>query len=226
MKTATLYTLSDPRTGEVRYVGWTTCRPSHRLSGHLCEASRRNRTNHKDNWIRALLAEGLRPLLRMVAVCDEGEGAVAEIDLIASLKRLGYRLVNSTDGGEGTTNPPPEVRAKIATASRQRMADPEVRARLAAATSAAQRGRPKSQITRERMSIAARNRSPETLAKMAAAGRGRHPSDETREKIAAAHRGKPNHFRGKQHSAEARAKMSDAQRKRWALIRKSRAILT
>ena len=212
-KTAFLYTLSDPRTGEVRYVGWTSA-PRRRFAQHLSEAQRRD--THKDRWIRRLLSSAHLPVQRVVAIVDRKTAPQLEMEYIAQLRRRGLLLVNSTSGGEGTWNPPPDVRARIGAASRARMSTPEGRAKAALMGSLG-RGKAKSSATRAKMANAARNRSPETLAKMAAAGTNRRHSAETKVKLsAAAKRRKANPFAGKHHSQASRAKMSRAQRERWA----------
>jgi len=51
----TIYTLSHPVTGQVRYVGKTVEMLKNRLAGHLREKG----TCHKNHWIAQLRAEGL-----------------------------------------------------------------------------------------------------------------------------------------------------------------------
>lgn len=65
---ATVYSLSDPRTGEVRYVGLSSD-PRFRFYKHLSMA-RTWGTYPCAVWIRELLDRGHRPELRLLEVAD------------------------------------------------------------------------------------------------------------------------------------------------------------
>jgi hypothetical protein len=95
-----IYVLKNPRTQEVRYVGWTKRSINARMRDHISHARRKHGT-HRDRWILSLLSIGLDPL---VEVLESGEGAGwadAERRWIAFYRASGARLVNATDGGEG-----------------------------------------------------------------------------------------------------------------------------
>lgn len=171
-KIAHLYTLSDPRNPDaIRYVGWTAKTAEQRLRAHLADARKSDgRGWHRLNWIRSLLAVGVKPIIRVVAVCDFEEGPAAEIGLIATLRALGHRLTNTTSGGEGVPNPSPEVRARMGAAHLGKKLRPESIAKR----SAAQTGM---------------KRSPDFCAKMSATMRGRQASEETRKKLSLSHMG-------------------------------------
>ena len=93
-----IYSLSDPRTGEIRYVGKSCCGLA-RPFRHLKSVGR----THKDKWVRSLQSEGFQPLIEVIEdfptpdVVDE-----AERFWISQLRSLGFRLTNHTDGGEGS----------------------------------------------------------------------------------------------------------------------------
>lgn len=109
-----VYALTDPATGEVRYVGKCKGTAESRLRGHLHEARTGSRNNHRLAWLRGLLAIGSAPGVVELARFGTGEAAIiAERCWIARYRIAGARLVNGTDGGEGMPNPPPEVRAKL-----------------------------------------------------------------------------------------------------------------
>lgn len=99
-----IYYLIDPRTNEIRYVGKTTKSLTYRLiNGHMQDTSK----THKTNWIKSLKKEGLMPIIELVETCDNEEKCnyleKYHIQLLGRAdKGLGI-LVNSTDGGEGTT---------------------------------------------------------------------------------------------------------------------------
>lgn len=100
----TIYGLSDPRTGAVRYVGKTN-NPSLRLGTHI--SSRSNA--RKFDWIQSLLREGVRPVMVVLEVAAQDEGVAAEARWVTKLRSEGADLTNRTeDGGSGrpTTYPP------------------------------------------------------------------------------------------------------------------------
>lgn len=92
-----VYTLTDPMSGLVRYVGISSS-PSTRLRGHIYDTKNRENT-HKSRWIKRLLRVGLRPVLEIV---DSGIGAGwqdSEMLWIEKYWRSGI-LTNSTIGGD------------------------------------------------------------------------------------------------------------------------------
>ncbi len=93
-----IYTLSDPRTGEIRYVGKTT-KINKRFSGHLTE-SRRGDISHKCNWIRSLLTIGLKPVIEVLDTYDGDDWTWLEMYWISQFKIWGYNLTNNSEGGE------------------------------------------------------------------------------------------------------------------------------
>lgn len=95
-----VYGLYDPITGELRYIGKTKCAKT-RLSIHL-SPSHLSKRNHRVNWIKSVLAKGLKPEFRILEDChSDMELVAAERRWIAKLRSEGARLTNSTDGGEG-----------------------------------------------------------------------------------------------------------------------------
>lgn len=94
-----LYTLSDPRTQLVRYVGQSVT-PRRRLTGHIRDA-RQGKHGHVCNWIRTLLAQELTPQLNVTAWLSADEIDAAEIELIARLRAEGVPLTNVLPGGQG-----------------------------------------------------------------------------------------------------------------------------
>lgn len=271
----TIYMLSDPETGRVRYVGKTVSTPSERLRCHVYETKRER--NHRTNWVRSLLQVGLRPqVTTLEEVCGPAEdGMAAERRWISYLRAEGCDLTNLTDGGEGAPGhvPSAESRAKMSMARRGQKRSAETCARISAAkrgkkhspehranNRAAKLGHKQSQetinkrrahgvspATREKIRASLRGRvcsadtrakikaaqtgrarpergplSVEHRAKISASNLGKKRSLETRAKLRAAGLGKriPERFlakrRGYVHSAEARANMAAAQRKRRA----------
>jgi hypothetical protein len=88
-----IYTLSHK--DEIRYVGITTKKYlSQRLAGHIYAAKRTKRLNHRVNWIRSVNYD---IQISLHSITDNlGE----EIVIIKKFLDNGYRLVNTSKGGE------------------------------------------------------------------------------------------------------------------------------
>jgi hypothetical protein len=147
-----IYGLIDPCSGELRYVGKSVDSAEGRLSDHLSESRRGYRT-HRHNWLRQLLAAGLKPDIEVLETHETAEALVeAERHFIAYFRSVGCRLTNATDGGEGMLG------FKHSAESRRRISDAkknpsrEVRQRLATAGL----GKRHSEQTRKKMSLAHR----------------------------------------------------------------------
>lgn len=101
MKTRTyqIYTLNDPESGEVRYVGVTSVTLARRLNQHLSE-SRRKKASHKRHWLRSLIDRELRPTIHLVEVCTEHTWEEREVYWI-NYHKLTSVLTNTREGGKG-----------------------------------------------------------------------------------------------------------------------------
>jgi group I intron endonuclease len=91
-----IYTLTDPRTNQVRYVGKSN-KPNKRLSSHLG----RTEKNHKYSWLKQLENNGLKPILEIVDEVPSNEWRFWEQYWISQFRAWGFDLTNLTDGGEG-----------------------------------------------------------------------------------------------------------------------------
>lgn len=149
-----IYVLIDPRTDEVRYVGWAF-NVRQRWHTHVSSAPRTR--SHKANWIKQLLALGLRPVYQIIEQ-GTGDWQEAEQRWIAYYRAQGARLTNMTDGGDGTPGlyPSQETRDKMSRAHAGRKMSPEAIAKTAAA-------------------IRGRKQSPEHIAKLSATRKGKTP---------------------------------------------------
>jgi hypothetical protein len=96
MKQVTIYTLSDPDTGEVRYVGKAN-NATNRLKSHLRDSLTRNSPLY--SWVRKLTAKGKSPTMQVLRVVDETDWCEAERDAIACY-RIAGGLLNVVDGGD------------------------------------------------------------------------------------------------------------------------------
>jgi len=91
-----IYTLSNPTTNEIRYVGKTCKSLKTRLNGHLKD----KRNNYRSCWIKSLLNDGLIPKIETIDVSDNDNWQLMERYWISQFKTWGFKLVNYTDGGE------------------------------------------------------------------------------------------------------------------------------
>jgi group I intron endonuclease len=153
----TIYSLIDPNTGEIRYIGLTILRPEERLRRHL-EPSALKKHTHKNHWFLSLLSQGKRPILRIVQQWESIEHSLlreAEKYWIEYFKSAGCPLLNKTIGGEGVYGykHTPEAKIKM---------------------SKAQKGRKFTKEHREKIGEKSKGRdpSPETRAKLSAASKG------------------------------------------------------
>lgn len=197
-----IYTLSDPRTHEVRYVG-VTFRGKKRYNEHISRAMTGGKT-HRDCWIRSLITAGMRPLYRVVETGSGDGWQDAERVWIAKY-RQSERLVNHTDGGDGTPGLPisPEMRRKL---SEARRGVPYLPGRISAMKGrkhtlealekirVASKGRKMPDSMRRKLSVLRKQTptSPEQRARMHAASRETRQTPEFRQKAmdAHAHQGK------------------------------------
>ena len=93
-----IYKLIDPLENSVKYIGWTHKPLEKRLQNHLSDA-RRGLKNHRCNWIRKLLLNGVYPIINIIEEVDYEERNRKEKYWISYYGR--ENLVNGTDGGEG-----------------------------------------------------------------------------------------------------------------------------
>jgi group I intron endonuclease len=96
MKTTYIYTLSDPITNEIRYIG-KTININIRLSQHIAESMKAK--NHKASWIKSLTKKGLLPKIDVIDIIQDENWEWLEIYWISQFKTWGFDLVNSTTGG-------------------------------------------------------------------------------------------------------------------------------
>lgn len=178
----TVYALSDPSTGLIRYVGITTRTLSSRVSEHIYNSTCRR--THCASWVKSLTRKGLRPVPLVLETGDGAGWADAERKWIASYRAAGADLTNHTDGGEGTLgySPPAAwrflngIRARLIHTGLKRTAESCARMREA-------------QIKRfaweqeQGISRTPPPRSAETRKRLADAQRGKKASAETRQRM-------------------------------------------
>jgi hypothetical protein len=139
-----IYALVDPLTLETRYIG-KSIRPKERLMNHCNEQA----DSWRNRWLKQLRACGLKPRLRILERIDSREQNWQDVERawIAYGRSEGWPLTNCTDGGDGVTNLPPEVRARMSRVWIGRKHSRETREKIGAAS----RGRRHSSESKEHM---------------------------------------------------------------------------
>jgi hypothetical protein len=110
MKTdiAYIYALLDPRDNEVRYIG-KTINPTKRLSEHLADSKREY--NYRSMWIKSLLKEDLKPLIKFLKICPLSDFVKYETEYIKLYKN--DKLTNSDETGQGSVGRRQEIIDKV-----------------------------------------------------------------------------------------------------------------
>lgn len=100
-----IYVLYDPTTSTVRYIGRTKTSLNKRLSGHIYRATKVRSNSHKDNWIRDLLKNGIRPGIRLWKTLHNTTWLQSHIEEKKLIQRhfKKHNLVNGDDRGPGYT---------------------------------------------------------------------------------------------------------------------------
>lgn len=163
----TIYALTDPRDGRVRYVG-KTWHPRRRRNRHC--SIRVNRTDNLpvSRWANKLNAMGLAPLWTVLEVVPGDCWVEAERRWIAHYRLLIDDLLNLCDGGEGGTSPKsPLHRRKLAAANRGKKHTEESRRKMSLSRmgNTCSVGRKLPQW--HKSALLARGRSPEVVQKAA-----------------------------------------------------------
>lgn len=97
-----IYSLSDPTTNEVRYIGKANDLKK-RLHSHLTK-SNLTKPTHKNNWIKSLLTQNLKPIIKPIEEVLVSEWEFWEIYWISQFKSWGFKLTNLTNGGDCVIN--------------------------------------------------------------------------------------------------------------------------
>lgn len=91
-----IYTLANPITKEVRYVGKTN-----NLKVRFWHHLKTKKNTHSSSWIKSLKNQGLKPEMEILEKCDLSNWEFLEKYWISQFKAWGFNLTNLTDGGEG-----------------------------------------------------------------------------------------------------------------------------
>jgi len=92
-----IYTLSDPITKEIRYVGKTVQKPTYRLSQHISQSRCTNKKDYCHCWIKSLLNKDLEPVINII---EKTYDVNRECYWIKYYKDNNYKLTNLQEGGD------------------------------------------------------------------------------------------------------------------------------
>lgn len=94
MSKLTIYSLNDPVSNEVRYIGYTSKTLNSRLKSHLGDKE----INHRTNWIKSI--KPMIPVIREIEDCTNLNWQDREKYWIKLAKQVGCSLTNGTMGGD------------------------------------------------------------------------------------------------------------------------------
>lgn len=97
----TIYTLTDPITKQVRYIGKTKGTLVQRMYAHISNYKLKKEKSHKNSWIINLKNKGYLPIIEELDLVEESEWVFWEQFYINLFKTWGFNLTNITLGGEG-----------------------------------------------------------------------------------------------------------------------------
>lgn len=128
-----LYSLSSPEDGRVRYIGITQRSLEKRLNGHISEARNNpNKNKRKSEWINRLLDKGVRPTILLLASFDNLlYASQQEIDLISEFGL--DNLLNKSPGGESPKQVSDNTRLILSIVGKGKAKSAKHKARIAAA---------------------------------------------------------------------------------------------
>ena len=98
MEYTNIYSLSDPNTGEIRYIGKTYNKLRKRLYAHINECKSDNKS-HKISWIKGLLSNGEIPVISIIDIVPTDDWQFWEQYWIEQFKQWGFNLTNIAKGG-------------------------------------------------------------------------------------------------------------------------------
>lgn len=199
-----IYILVDPKTNKVRYVGQTTKKLEQRLSSHINKARNTpNRTTHKNTWIKSLIKEDLKPIIKLIEIVSEDEWKEKEKYYIKKYKELGEDLLNLSEGGDSGSMPggkrvwkseieKSEWRKKIIESLKKRNITEEERSVMAEKCRKTHLGKKRTNETKKKLSdsklgdknpMYGKKHSEERKKQISEQHKGKKLSDETKKKI-------------------------------------------
>jgi len=190
-----IYGLIDPTTNQLRYVG-KSISPYIRLRKHISERNKHD--SYKDRWVRKLIMNGVRPELLIIDIVCKHDWEFWEKFYISYFRGLGFKLTNSTEGGD---QPPSTIGRKHTKESKQKMSDSKKGKIIPWLND----GKERTKKHRDNLSKSLKGRvSP---------NKGKTFSDEYKNKLSETHKGlnsgEKHGLYGKHHSEETKKKISE-----------------
>lgn len=96
-----IYSLKDPITNEIRYIGKTTGKLRDRWYSHCSSYKLEKEKSYKNSWIISLKRKGYRPEIELIEEVSQENWEFWERYWISQFLSWGYNLTNMTKGGEG-----------------------------------------------------------------------------------------------------------------------------
>lgn len=96
-----IYTLKDPITFEIRYVGKTKNSLKNRWYAHCSNYFLTKSRSKKNSWILKLKRLGHKPIIELLEEVEESDWEFWESYWISQFLNWGFNLTNMTSGGEG-----------------------------------------------------------------------------------------------------------------------------
>lgn len=106
----TLSTKEDPY--NIRYVGKTSGLLKTRLDRHISNYYLKENT-YKSRWLKSIIKKGQTPIITEIDCVKESEWEYWEKFWIAQFKAWGFKLTNTTDGGDGSSGFNSDMSKKI-----------------------------------------------------------------------------------------------------------------
>lgn len=97
METTFIYSLTDPITGEIRYIGKAN-NPKKRVLDHVRENKTSNKS-HKISWIKSLISKQQMPIVEIIDEVKKSEWQFWEQYWISQFKVWQFNLTNISPGG-------------------------------------------------------------------------------------------------------------------------------
>jgi hypothetical protein len=131
MKKVYIYSLNDPITNEIRYIGKTIQPLKNRLKCHL--HPNKNDKTHRANWILNLKNNGLKPTINLIEECSDSNWVEREIYWIDYYSKL-TELTNHSKGGNGGHIVKISTREKLSIIYKEKWKNEEYRTKMSEMT--------------------------------------------------------------------------------------------
>lgn len=169
-----IYSLIDPVTDEIRYIGQTCRTLNRRLNNHLwCDHNK-----YKTEWLNSLRKKGMRPIIKLIEKCNKDERFEREKYWINFYGKL-YNLLNFTEDGSVGYKKEHNMEIMLSKIKGSKITDEHKKA-----ISEANKGRQMSEKTRQKIRLAniGRKASAETRLKLSISHLGQIRSKEATER--------------------------------------------